>query len=423
VAITSSRLKLGRNSTPPWPNFIGCGASSSSARDASSELKRRPLSEGKSHEIIFSKAPDLKTAVDLAAAASDPKHKIPVLGHLHIFTGGEDRVVVRANTMDHVLDAVVPAQIEAEGEVVVPGQRLAAYVSGFPSGAELTVGRAGEITCARSRCRLPTIDPRDLPQVRSLDEVIGEIELSGADALRLFTLLLPYCGTEPTRYYISGIYIANHNGGLLSAATDGKRLLQLELAAEGALSQDRRLIIPAKACGLAVKLLRRKPAQVTLRRSRTSFQILAPEFQLTTALIDADFPDFERLFPNQPPVNTAVVDHAELAAALARLEAVVDPALKVAPTVGITWPIDGDSVELTLVRQKDCASEIVAAEITGACRVAADLVQLPDIADLGERVRFRVSDDAYSPIVIDDPDNANVIGLLMPVRWNFAEAA
>jgi DNA polymerase III sliding clamp (beta) subunit (PCNA family) len=337
----------------------------------------------------------LKTAIDLAAAACDPRHKVAVFGHLHLFADRE-HVTVRANTADHVLDAVVPAQVESVGEVVVPGQRLAALVSGFASGETVTTADTGAITCARSRYRLPVVDSRGLPPVRSLDQVLGEVELFGADALRLFSLPLPYCGTEQTRYSLNGIYVADHADGLLAAATDGVRLLQLKIAAKGSLSQDRRLVIPSKACALIVKLLRRRSETVTLRRSRTSFEISAPEFRLVTALIDCDFPSFERLFPQEPPASTAIVAHAELAAALSRLKAVLDPAVAGTPAVGIQWATGGGAVELTLPRQPDCASELIDAETTGACRVAANLEFLAEI-DVGKRIRFGQGADRLRP--------------------------
>jgi DNA polymerase III sliding clamp (beta) subunit (PCNA family) len=194
-------------------------------------------------------------------------------------------------------------------------------------------------------------------------------------------------------------------------------LLQLRVATQGSLSQDRRLVIPSKACALIVRLLRRKPEMVTLRRSRTSFEISAPEFRLVTALIDCDYPSFERLLPQGPPASTAIVAHAELAAALSRLQAVIDPVIKGAPVVGIQWAADGNAIELTLVRQPDCASEIIDAEVTGSCRFAVDLAQLADV-DL-KRIRLGVTNDPRSPIKIDDPDDSNVIGLLMPIAWTF----
>jgi DNA polymerase-3 subunit beta len=130
--------------------------------------------------------------------------------------------------------------------------------------------------------------------------------------------------TEQTRYYLNGIYLHASPGGLAAVATDGHRLARVIVGSAGGLWQGEGCIVPSAAVKGINKLLaaHRDMAEVTLRRSRSLFEIEGDLFTLTSKLIDGVFPDYERIIgAGGDGKNVVTICRADLLAALLRIAA------------------------------------------------------------------------------------------------------
>jgi len=125
------------------------------------------------------------------------------------------------------------------------------------------------------------------------------------------------------------------------------------------------------------KLLRQvKPERVLLRRSRTVFSASAPGFQITTALVDAAFPDYRAVMP-QATGSSASCQRAELLAALSRLAAVAGSNAALA---ALEWA-NGGPLHVYLARQPEAGADVIAAQAHGQACKAFALPQLVALID------------------------------------------
>ena len=85
----------------------------------------------------------------------------------------------------------------------------------------------------------------------------------------------------------------DEGGQLVAVAIDGHRLAKCRIPA-APFSQDLSCIVPLATIEPIVKLLGKSKAveRVKLRRSRTLIEITAPDFVLTSKLIDGTYPDY-----------------------------------------------------------------------------------------------------------------------------------
>ena len=256
-----------------------------------------------------------------------------------------------------------------------------------------------------------------MPDVLAIGAATGEVEISGACLLTLLEPL-PAASTEATRYYLNGIFLQSVGGKLVAAATDGFRLFRTAIAA-AKFTDDRRTILPRDAAAILHRLVRAtRPDMVTLRRSKTLLAVDAPGFQFCTKLVDAMYPDFERVIPSASD-NGAVCDRAELRAALSRLAAVATAD----PLVALSWAAAGE-LRMCLARQPDCGADAIAAEVKSRARITVPLPQLvrmiSEFSD--ERIRLEAADAGQRPLVIKSRDK---LGLIMPsfISDNVKEAA
>jgi len=307
------------------------------------------------------------------------------------------------------------ADIAEAGEATVAANRLGGLIAAFASASLITINTTKNtilVSCGDSRFSLPVLP--DIPAPIDFDTDNNGIEVAGNDLLALLEVL-PAASTEATRFFLTGLYMHSVGDELVAVATDGTKLLRASIKADH-LSTDRRFIVPSRAATALIRLVKQsKPARITLRRSHTRFAVTGPAFEFVTALIDAKYPDYERLLPRLS-INVAQCKRSDLIGALARLGAVADGEL---PLLALSW-VDGEPLRLFLPRQPGDAEDRVPAEARGSARLAMSLPQLTAMISNfpSERLHLEVT-DADGPLVLRG--ERSKLGILMSCRWNFAE--
>ena len=182
---------------------------------------------------------------------------------------------------------------------------------------------------------------------------------------------------------------------------------------------DHSCIVPNASIAAIIKLLTKTTVEdVRLRRSKSLLEVSAPGFVLTSKLIDGTFPDYARVIP-AAPANSATVDHADLVAALTRLDAVSAHEKKLQHLVGLSWDPAEPVLRLSLPHQPGAADDVIAATVAGSAPVqtAAQIRHVVELVDelRGKRVCIATA-GAGNPILVTDPADDAVLMLQMPCR-------
>ena len=293
-------------------------------------------------DLIKLRAAPLVRALGLAELPVSEKQtrRIPMLGAVHL-GGNGDGLSVTAASFDGTITVALEA--EAEGEIAVPLDRLTDLARHFPADAELAI--ACRRQCGHGHA------PADhglscrsfrFPTCRSgisLGEETGCVELDAKAARDLFARPAFAASTETSRFYLNGIFLHNVGDDLAAVATDGHRLCRITAPATTTLSTDRSLIIPNEMAKTVDRLIASASGNVTLRRSERLFSVEGTGFALVARMIDATYPNYERLISSEAP-NVVTTSRARLRESLARFAAVADPLAKDA-SVKLRWNADG----------------------------------------------------------------------------------
>jgi DNA polymerase-3 subunit beta len=145
-----------------------------------------------------------------------------------------------------------------------------------------------------------------------------EIEVDQAGFKRVLDKADFAMASNDVRYYLNGMLIEVEPTLLRAVATDGFRLALYELAIERQPSITKRfnVILPRKSVIELQKLL---GDEVTIRisMSGTQFRAQVGDVRFTTKLIDARFPEYNRVIP-PPPEHMVRANRSALRAALER---------------------------------------------------------------------------------------------------------
>lgn len=212
-----------------------------------------------------------------------------------------------ATDMDLSLRASLPARVDGEGAVVVPGKILVDLVRQLPAdevqiehGADEGVLR---IASGSSRSQVNTYAADDFPRLPDLDVPLHG--LAAGAVLETIARVRRAASRDESRPVLTGILVRFEPGKLVMAATDSYRLSVKETPLEQQVPE-MEAIVPARALE---ELSRIAAGAETLELGVRENQVIfgADGIWLTTRRIDGQFPNYRQLLPeafeHTVPVN------------------------------------------------------------------------------------------------------------------------
>jgi DNA polymerase III subunit beta len=366
---------------------------------------------------IETTAGTLAAALSMAELALDDKSNIEALKMARV-NAKADRCELVVDALDRRAVASATVTVLERGEAAARCVSLAGVLAGLRPDQAVRLVRDGDdvvISAGRSRFRIPGLPLDNLPQSAGLEAAAAEFSLDVEGALNLIEATSYAASDEETRYYLNGIYLHIAGTTLRAIASDGNRLAQVDLPLPAGAEDMPGIIIPNRTIAITGKLLKRKsaPESVTFRVSDRLLELSLPGLKLTSKLIDGTFPDYQRIIPTNYD-RSVTVDRSELGAALARVEATLNPETKkLMRTVGLAW---GDGA-LHVTRAAADVDDVLDAETNGAGKTALRISYVADVLNVfsGKRISI-VSNGAATPIRFADFDDTTTFAIVMPTR-------
>ncbi|HWM59126.1 MAG TPA: DNA polymerase III subunit beta [Pseudonocardia sp.] len=258
---------------------------------------------------------------------------VPVLGGVLIEASGGpdgDRLVVSGFDYETSARVELDATIGDPGRVLVSGRLLADITRALPSKpVDLVVdGSRAAISCGSSRFSLPTMPVEDYPQLPAMPQVAGTVPADRlAEAVGQVAVA---AGRDDTLPMLTGIRLEIDGARLTFAATDRFRLAvrELDWSPEDS-EQSTAVLIPARTLAEVAKTLGGTgTVALALSAGDGMLGVSGGGRRATTRLLDADFPRFRQLIPDEHR-SVAVLEVATLVEAIKRVALVTDRAAQV----------------------------------------------------------------------------------------------
>lgn len=240
-----------------------------------------------------------------------------VAGVQLVVKGG--KVVVRATNLEEFIEASLPAKVEGEGEVVVPGSVLA-QVIGTSREEHITLTLDENNILSVGKARLRALHTEEFPSPPSLTQAKERV-LEGGVVSDLFEAVLPSVATSTIKPELTGVYCLLGEEEFVVAATDSFRLAEKRAAVErGEVMES--FILPRRSVASLLRLVEQQK-QVSLSHDGKLCRLSVDGFVYTTRLIEGSFPDYERIIPTSF-ATTVVVPKEEFLFLLRRVNIFTD---------------------------------------------------------------------------------------------------
>ena len=355
---------------------------------------------------------DFLSSLQVLQGVVGRRNTVPALSNVLIRAEGST-IECMATDMEIGIRMKVEGTVREEGAITVSAQKLGDIFKGWPAEkpidlATTTDGRA-EITSGDDVYKIVELSDEEFPQFLSVDE--GAFAIDGETLRSVLHKTKFAAAIEDRRNFLNGLYFNLLEDRTEVVATDA---IQFALAhcEPLKLSEDNDgFIVPLKA----IKEIERTFANsAEVRISRVDNQILFADecTTLTTRLVDAEYPKYERLIPESPEVCT-VVPTESILHATQRISSISNP-----KTFKVCLEVDEQEIRISpRTSDSDETHETLAVESsTGSVRIGLNALMLIETLTHieTESVSLEFS-GALNPVAVKPIGKDGHICLIMPM--------
>ena len=266
----------------------------------------------------------LQRELQLCQGIAGAADKIPILANVLVEAREDSTLGITTTNLEVALRSRCPAAVTTKGSTSVPARKFFELVRAIPDESVKLSARPGtvEIRADGFDARLQTMPVSDFPDVPVPEDLAAESLDTGK--LRELIARTWFATTgDDSRFFLNGSLLILRAGLMKMVATDGHRLSIASAdrdpeGGSGTGDEEARKIIPKKTLKELEKLLGEDEDKVVLRQGESHLFFDAGNRQLVSRVIDAVFPQYERVIP-APADHRVEFQRAQLEAAIRRV--------------------------------------------------------------------------------------------------------
>jgi len=236
-------------------------------------------------------------ALGVVARALSTRTSVQILSGILLEARGSE-LRLAATDMELSLRASVPAQIEGDGSIVLPGKTLV-DIARLLAGDEVTIEhRPAEsvvhVTAGSAAYTLNTYNPEDFPRLPEVD-AIATFAVDRESLLETIGRVARAASRDESRPVLTGVLVQFGGGKLVMAATDSYRLAVKETSFSGNVP-DLEAIVPGRSLQELARIAGSgDEIEIGVQENQVLFS--TDGVWLTTRRIDGQFPNYRQLLP------------------------------------------------------------------------------------------------------------------------------
>lgn len=333
----------------------------------------------------------------------------PALTHLRL-EATEEGLLLQGTNGELDMELRVPAEVTGEAVRLVPGQLIGQVVRNLPGElVELSL-EEGQLAIESGpfATRLTTAEAAEFPPLAFEAETVAR--LPARELGRALGRVRYAASSEDYRAIFRGVQLELHPQRLRSVASDGFRLALYDL--ELALDAERRFVVPARSVDEIVRVLERTEGEVALGLLGGHLALAADGFRISAALMEGEFPDYERVIPPEFALE-ALVDATAFKDSLKRVKVLAD---RNNHRVDLVFA-EG---QLEVVAEGDYGRGVDRLEVETHGEKSMTLAYNAEylegaLGPIAGTARLRFS-GAASPSVIQDAEDGGYLAVVVPLR-------
>ena len=359
--------------------------------------------------------------LNIVSRVVSSKPGLPILNNVK-FETSKGKLLITATDLELGISTWIGADIQSEGNITVPAKQLSEFINSIPNDkidVDL-VGQKFKVSTVNNSAEFNTIPVDDYPEIPSIGKETPLLKLNTKDLTKSINRVAFAAATDNIKPVLAGILMEIDNAKIHFVGTDGLRLSKQTIELESGSQESKSLLIPVKALqelSFIISELSEEDSFVELYLIQDRNQVLfrVGDIDLTSRLIDGDFPEYRPIIPTG--FNTQCnIKRSEFLDSLKVTNIIARSVLG----NKVILEIDGKDNTITMsASQSDVGSNksTFGGEIDGDnLKIAFSSRLLSDVLNhlQSEDIIFECS-EAVKPGVFKVKDDENFIHLVMPM--------
>lgn len=357
---------------------------------------------------------DLARALSIVNRAVSSNNTLPVLNNIRLLAENGE-LKLSATNLEIAINASVIAEVERPGAITVPAKSITAYI-GLLKDEMLDLNLNGtelEIKSTGSDTKMKGIPSDEFPLLPKIDDGVSVV-LAAEPVRNAIDVVAFAASNNISRPVLTGIFWRLSGDSMKLAATDSYRLAEKTMILEEPIAEDLSFILPAKSAQELSKILGTLNAEVVeIRIGRGQIVFAASGFELTSRLIEGNFPDYEKILPTESKTKANLAT-GDFVLALKKMSVIVrDNNNNVKLSVG-----DGKVEVISDETQVGRGNSELSASTSGDVQVAALNAQyvLDVLSHLKDDQVHLGLNDGLSPVKVEPAQESGYVHIIMPLK-------
>jgi DNA polymerase-3 subunit beta len=235
-------------------------------------------------------------------------------------------LTIKATDLKVSFQTSIEIESKVEGSITVFCDKLLGILRSLPEG-QIEVNLEDELMVyirpvfQKIDFKLKSVPSDKYPEIKEIPEE-AYFEFPQKDFLDMISKTLFAVSSDETRYFMNGVFLEKIDDQLVMVATDGRRLSYIGKKADVPVPDFKGVIIPSKILNLVRKLA---PGEGNLSLAIGDNNLFAKfnKHRISSNLIDAQFPNYQRVIP-ETQTHRLTVERESLQAALRRVSLLVE---------------------------------------------------------------------------------------------------
>ena len=253
---------------------------------------------------------------------SEKKQTMPILGNVLLRSGGGLLLLV-ASDLEVEVSTSISHETEDKVDTTLPARKLLDILKSLP-GSDLVKIEVNEtkavIKSGKSKFTLATLPGPQFPYKEEINEfkfTVSAPDLDGLIGQTGFSM-----ATQDARHFLNGMFLEVSKNKLTVVATDGHRLSMSSAETKNPTDEPVSCIIPRKCITEIKRILTtfkdNKENMVEFMVTDREIIIKIDGFTIKSKLIEGNYPDYKKVFPESLP-HKLTVNKQDLKSALQRM--------------------------------------------------------------------------------------------------------
>lgn len=357
---------------------------------------------------------ELFTPLQQVVGVVERKQTHEVMNNL-LFVATDEYLEMVGTDNEVELKTRIPLMVAEPGRTTIPARKLFDICRSLNDQARLDFdidGDKARVRCGKSRFTLATLPTDEFPLIDPLIEAqevsVPQNELEKAIKRTSFAM-----AQQDVRYYLNGLLLELSEGELCCVSTDGHRLALHRTPVDIHIQDPVSAIIPRKAINELSRLMDGSDTSIELKLTGKHLQITLGGLQMTSKLIDGNFPDYEKVIPLES-TNVATIDREVFKQALSRSAILANETYK-----GVRLTLENQilGIETNNPKHEEAEDEIEIEYNGEPIEIAFNVVYLLDVLNAmdTEMAEMNIKNNTSSMVIHPNGDKRSTY-VVMPMR-------